>query len=211
MACDLRPASVEDGLPLGRGRRVRRRLRLRPPHAPHRRGEWLADGFTTLGAIAAVTNRIELGTLVASGTMHSPVSLARRAGTVQDVPGGRMVLGLDQVWTGATEWTGPARSFSGLQTLPLPDGAEPPFLLLAAHGPRAIALAARHGDGWNSYGGPDSVQLEPEDYWRSVRASPGASSGPRRACTPRCWRGVRPDVAVPHQGDRLISCILTSR
>lgn len=57
-------------------------------------GQWLADGFTTLAAAAQVTSRIELGTLVASATMHSPVSLARRAGTVQDVSGGRMVLGL---------------------------------------------------------------------------------------------------------------------
>lgn len=163
-------------------------------------GDWLADGFTTLGALAATTTRIELGTLVASATMHSPVSLARRAGTVQDVAGGRLVLGLgagspreaqadrgetvgpramferlqdvvaglDAVWGGATEWTGETRSFSGLQTLPLPEGATRPFLLLAAHGPRAIALTARYGDGWNTYGGPGTVDLEPEAYWAAV-------------------------------------------
>jgi alkanesulfonate monooxygenase SsuD/methylene tetrahydromethanopterin reductase-like flavin-dependent oxidoreductase (luciferase family) len=171
---------------------------LTHPTAP---GQWLADGFTTLGALAASTSRLELGTLVASATMHSPVSLARRAGTVQDVSGGRFVLGLgagspreamadrgetvtprqmfaqledlvvglDAVWQGATEWSGATRSFAGLQTLPLPDGATRPFLLLAAHGPKAMALAARHADGWNTYGGPASVELAPDEYWSVVR------------------------------------------
>jgi len=165
-------------------------------------GEWLADGFTTLAAAALVTSRMELGPLVASATMHSPVSLARRAATVQDVSGGRMVLGLgagspreamadrgeelsgrqmfdrledvvtglQAVWAGETEWTGRNRSFSGLQTLPLPEGAAPPYLLLAAHGPKALGLAARFGDGWNTYGGPDAVELSPADYWAVLAA-----------------------------------------
>lgn len=165
-------------------------------------GHWLGDGFTTLGAVAAVTSRMEVGTLVASATMHSPVSLARRAGTVQDVSGGRMVLGLgagspregladrgetlsarqmfdrledvvtglQAVWAGETEWSGRDRSFSGLQTSPLPEGASRPFLLLAAHGPKALALAARHADGWNTYGGPDAVGLEPDDFWAVLDA-----------------------------------------
>lgn len=64
---------------------------LTHPSAP---GQWLADGFATLTAGAAITSRIGLGTLVASATLHSPVALARRAGTVQDVSGGRFVLGL---------------------------------------------------------------------------------------------------------------------
>lgn len=165
-------------------------------------GEWLGDGFVTLAAAACVTTRIELGTLVASATMHSPVSLARRAGSVQDISGGRMVLGLGAgspreamadrgeevtagqmfdrlddvvtglkaVWAGETEWTGRTRSFSGLQTLSMPKGGTPPHLLLAAHGPRALALAAEHADGWNTYGGPQAVPLPPEDFWSVLRA-----------------------------------------
>lgn len=164
-------------------------------------GDWLADGFTTLGALAATTSRIELGTLVASATMHSPVSLARRAATVQDVSGGRLVLGLgagsprepladrgetvtlpqmfgrledlvagmEAVWQGATEWTGMTRSFAGLETRPLPEGATPPFLLLAAHGPKALALAARYGDGWNTSGGPGTTGIAAEEFWPLVR------------------------------------------
>ena len=168
---------------------------------PQAHGGWLADGFTTLAAAAGVTDRIELGPLVASGALHSPVALARLAATVQDVSGGRLVLGLgagapgcaladrdetvtggqlsarlvdlveglQAVWGGATAWQGRATAFSGVETAPLPPGVERPFLLLAAHGPRALALTARHADGWNTYGGPGSTTLAPEEFWAAVR------------------------------------------
>lgn len=57
-------------------------------------GLWLGEGFTTLAAAAAVTDRIMLGTLVASSAFRSPVSLARVAMTVHDVSAGRLVLGV---------------------------------------------------------------------------------------------------------------------
>ncbi|WGL54158.1 LLM class flavin-dependent oxidoreductase [Nocardioides sp. BP30] len=168
---------------------------------PTAAGGWLADGFATLAAAASVTDRIELGPLVASAMLHSPVSLARRAATVQDVSGGRLILGvgagsprepladtgtpvttremserfadlvtgLDAVWGGATAWQGSGRSFEGLQTRPLPAGAARPFLLLAAHGPRALALTARYADGWNTYGGWEASRLDPAAYWALVR------------------------------------------
>ncbi|MGN6721345.1 MAG: LLM class flavin-dependent oxidoreductase [Marmoricola sp.] len=165
-------------------------------------GQWLADGFGYLMAGAATTERIELGTLVASATLHSPVALARLATTVDEIADGRFVLGLGAgsprcaaadraedptprqmadryadvvegylaVLGGATEWQGATRGFKGLETTALPVGSRPPFLMLAAHGPRAIELAVRHGDGWNTYGGPQSTQLPPEEYWSAVAA-----------------------------------------
>ncbi|MGB7878292.1 MAG: LLM class flavin-dependent oxidoreductase [Ilumatobacteraceae bacterium] len=57
-------------------------------------GLWLGEAFTTLTAAAAVTERILLGTLVASAVFRTPVSLARVAMTVQDISAGRLVLGL---------------------------------------------------------------------------------------------------------------------
>lgn len=57
-------------------------------------GLWLGEAFTTLTAAAAVTDRIMLGTLVASSAFRTPVSLGRIAMTVQDISGGRLVLGL---------------------------------------------------------------------------------------------------------------------
>ena len=163
-------------------------------------GQFIGEGFTGLAAAAAITERIEVGTLVASATLHSPVALARLAATVDDVAGGRLVLGLGAgsprcaqadrdeqptpgqmfaryrdvvlgyraVMAGATEQQLDTMSFSGLETTPLPEGATPPHLMLAAHGPRALALAAEHGDGWNTYGGPGSTRLDPKDFWREV-------------------------------------------
>lgn len=167
---------------------------------PTAAGGWLGDGFATLAAAAGVTTGIGLGTLVASATLHSPVSLARVAATVDDVSGGRLVLGLGAgsprcavadrgeeptpremhrrlvdvveglaaVLDGATEWRGASRSFAGLETAPLPPGATRPHLMLAAHGPRTLRLAARYADGWNTYGGPGSSLSEPEEYWSTV-------------------------------------------
>lgn len=57
-------------------------------------GAWLGEAFTTLTAAAAVTDRIMLGTLVASAAFRTPVSLARVAMTVQDISAGRLVLGV---------------------------------------------------------------------------------------------------------------------
>src|SRR5215203_4694224 len=57
-------------------------------------GRWLADGFAVLAAAATVTTRIHLGTLVASAVIRNPVTLARAAATVDDISGGRLVLGL---------------------------------------------------------------------------------------------------------------------
>jgi alkanesulfonate monooxygenase SsuD/methylene tetrahydromethanopterin reductase-like flavin-dependent oxidoreductase (luciferase family) len=57
-------------------------------------GLWLGEAFTVLTAASAVTERIQLGTLVASSTFRTPVSLARIAVTTQDISGGRLVLGL---------------------------------------------------------------------------------------------------------------------
>lgn len=57
-------------------------------------GRWLADGWTLLAAAATVTERLELGTLVSSTAVRQPVPLARAAATVNDISGGRVVLGI---------------------------------------------------------------------------------------------------------------------
>lgn len=56
--------------------------------------QWLADGWATLAAASVVTDRIGLGTLVTSAAVRNPAVLARTAATVQDISGGRLVLGI---------------------------------------------------------------------------------------------------------------------
>ena len=60
------------------------------------RGPW--DAWTLLAALAAVTERVHLGPLVACAGFHPPGLLARMAAAVAEVSGGRFVLGLGAGW-----------------------------------------------------------------------------------------------------------------
>lgn len=60
------------------------------------RGPW--EAWTTLAGLAAVTSRIELGPLVASTSFHAPAMLAKLASTVDEISGGRLILGLGAGW-----------------------------------------------------------------------------------------------------------------
>ncbi len=60
------------------------------------RGPW--EAWTLLAAIAASTSRIELGPLVACTNFHNPALLAKQAATLDELSGGRFVLGLGAGW-----------------------------------------------------------------------------------------------------------------
>jgi F420-dependent oxidoreductase-like protein len=56
------------------------------------------DAWTTLSALAAVTETIRLGTLVSPATFRHPSVLARQVVTADHVSGGRVELGLGAGW-----------------------------------------------------------------------------------------------------------------
>lgn len=64
-------------------------------------GDWTdpkLEGWTTLAAAAAITRRIQLGTLVSANTFRSPGLTAKLAVTLDHLSGGRAVLGLGAGW-----------------------------------------------------------------------------------------------------------------
>ncbi len=62
------------------------------------RGEVFWDVFTMLGALAAITTRLTLGTIVVATAFRPPVVVAKSAVTLDAISGGRLILGLGAGW-----------------------------------------------------------------------------------------------------------------
>ena len=60
------------------------------------RAPW--EVWTTLAGLAEATERVTIGPLVASTAFHQPFMLAKLAATVDEISGGRLVLGLGAGW-----------------------------------------------------------------------------------------------------------------
>jgi len=156
----------------------------------------------TLTAAAAATSTIRLGTFVASPNFRHPVPFAKDLATLDDIAGGRFLLGVgsggtgfDAFVLGQPEYTPRQRHerftefVEGLDTLLRfeTDGAisfdgewftavnarmvgtpaQPPRLpfVLAANGPKGLALVAKHAQGWVTTG-PDGVHGD--EWWSAV-------------------------------------------
>jgi alkanesulfonate monooxygenase SsuD/methylene tetrahydromethanopterin reductase-like flavin-dependent oxidoreductase (luciferase family) len=118
------------------------------------------EGWTTLAALAAVTERVTLGTLVLASTFRQPLLLAKAVETLASIAGPRLLLGLGAGWLEAEH-----RAF-GLEFPPLAERVArleatidavrertPELeLLVGGAGSRTIDLAVRKADWWNAPG-----------------------------------------------------------
>src|ERR1700682_1787156 len=58
----------------------------------------MMEAYTTLGALAANTSRVKLGTLVTGVTYRNPAMLAKMVTTLDVISHGRAILGIGAAW-----------------------------------------------------------------------------------------------------------------
>jgi alkanesulfonate monooxygenase SsuD/methylene tetrahydromethanopterin reductase-like flavin-dependent oxidoreductase (luciferase family) len=59
-------------------------------------GPW--EAWSTMASLAEATTRVEIGPLVACTAFHNPAVMAKMAATLDEISGGRLILGLGAGW-----------------------------------------------------------------------------------------------------------------
>jgi alkanesulfonate monooxygenase SsuD/methylene tetrahydromethanopterin reductase-like flavin-dependent oxidoreductase (luciferase family) len=153
------------------------------------------DAFTTLAALAPLTERVRLGTVVASASYRPPAVAAKMATIIDVISGGRLVLGLGS-GSNVPEHAAygipfPSRAerterlsdaldairgmFRGEEGAPpnVPASPQPggPPIWLAAHRPRMLRMCGERADGLVA------AFVGPQEAGRRLRAARDARPG----------------------------------
>jgi alkanesulfonate monooxygenase SsuD/methylene tetrahydromethanopterin reductase-like flavin-dependent oxidoreductase (luciferase family) len=151
------------------------------------RGPW--DVWTQLAALAASTERVRLGPLVAATAFHPPGVLARMAASIAEVSRGRFVLGIGTGWNevefrafgfpydrlvsrfeeafeivrrllAGERVTLDGRFHEVEDAVLLPRPEQRVPLMIGGFGPRLLALTLPHVDAWNTWYSPYGNTIE---------------------------------------------------
>jgi probable F420-dependent oxidoreductase len=142
------------------------------------------DPLVTLGWIAGWTERVRLGTSIVLVPLHNPMHLAKQAATLQELSGGRTLLGIGMgwhrdefeylgvefagrgrrgdealrlisaVWSGERHFEGQFWSFGDATSEPHP--SPQPEIWVGGSSDRAIRRARELGDVWHPSRGSDA-------------------------------------------------------
>jgi probable F420-dependent oxidoreductase len=142
------------------------------------RGPW--EAWSLLSGLAAVTERIDLGPLVACLAFHPPGVIAKMAATVDEVSGGRLILGVGAGWNepeflafgipfdhrvsrfeesfeiirrlfSGERVTLDGRFWRAEDAVMLPKPARRPPIMVGSAGNRVLSIALPHVDAWNTW------------------------------------------------------------
>jgi probable F420-dependent oxidoreductase len=161
------------------------------------RGPW--EAWALLAGLAAVTERVKLGPLVACLGFHAPAVLAKTAATVDEISGGRLVFAVGAGWN-ETEFrafglpfdhrvsrfeesfeivrrllAGEHVTFAGryhavTDAVLLPPPRRRIPLMIGGNGPRLLRISLPHVEAWNTWF--DSYGNTAEGFARAAAAIP---------------------------------------
>ncbi|MGW7008406.1 TIGR03619 family F420-dependent LLM class oxidoreductase [Streptomyces sp. NPDC054933] len=164
------------------------------------------DPFTALGAAAAVTDRLTLGTGITLVAQHDPIVLAKQIATLDHLSGGRFTFGVGLGWNAEEAaahgvdwprrrdlvrdrlaamralWAPEPTAYDGEFTHIAASEAYPKpqalrILLGGAAGPKLFADIARFADGWLPLGGRGTAENVPA--LRAAWAEAGREGSPQ--------------------------------
>jgi alkanesulfonate monooxygenase SsuD/methylene tetrahydromethanopterin reductase-like flavin-dependent oxidoreductase (luciferase family) len=153
-------------------------LLFRDPDSVGARGPW--EAWSLLAALGEATERVLLGPLVAATSFHSPAMIAKKASTVDEISGGRLILGLGAGWNRAeydafgfpydNRVSRFEEAFTIIRTLIregaidhvgrfythremelLPRARPDMPLMVGSNGPRMLRITSAHVDLWNTW------------------------------------------------------------